>query len=208
MPTDRFGLLSGLLLVSVVLGGFGSDPLHDSVALVNALVFVVALSSTGAVRSRRGLALAALVGLVGFASVLTVDPGEVTGGVVWLVQVGLLIAVAIFVLRRVLEHERVGTQTILGAVCLYILLGMMFGVAYSAIDGFVDEPVLVDHVGGTADPLYYSFVTMTTVGFGDVTSTVDVVRRLTMVQAVIGQVFLVTMVARLVSLFGVVRRSN
>ena len=109
-------------------------------------------------------------------------------------------AILLAVVRRVLAHDRVGLPTILGAISAYVLIGMVFAWIYLAMYGIVDGPLLDPDEAGL--PTYYSFVVLTTLGFGDITPVEDLVQRLTALEAMIGQIFLATLVARLVSLYG------
>lgn len=202
---DRFGLVPVLLVSSFVLAGLGDEPLHVLVAVLNGVVLVVASRATGIVGSWPGLAAVGALALLALVPVAVFDAREIGGGVAWLLQAALLTVVIVAITRRVLQHERVGLQTILGAVCVYVLIGMAFGTVYGAVGSFTDDVILVAHQGGEADPIYYSFVTLTTVGFGDVTSPIELIRRITVVEAIFGQVFLATMIARLVSMYGTVR---
>jgi len=117
----------------------------------------------------------------------------------------LLLGTPPAVLRRVLRHQRVTIQTIAGAVCVYVLLGLVFAYVYLAIgaaspEAFVDQSSPGGPRGG-ATFLYFSFVTLTTVGFGDVYPVGRLARALVVLEALLGQIFLVTTVARLVALF-------
>ncbi len=104
------------------------------------------------------------------------------------------------VVRRVLSHDQVGAPTILGAITAYLLIGLSHAWVYLALDGLVDGPILNPAIEGL--PSYYSFVVLSTLGFGDVTPVNDLAQRLTAIEAITGQVFLATLVARLVSLYG------
>ena len=96
------------------------------------------------------------------------------------------------------------SETVLGALCSYVLLGLTFAFLYLAVSELRDAPVLrpgrAPHQ--QSEYLYYSFVTLTTLGFGDLSPTVGLPQALTALEALIGQVFLVTLVARLVTLWG------
>ena len=92
-------------------------------------------------------------------------------------------------------------STILGAVCAYMLIGVVFGFTYALI-GRIDPPFFAKH--GPVDQFdyfYFSYACLTTVGFGDFVSRGDFGRSLSVLEAVLGQIFLVTLIARLVSLF-------
>ena len=65
----------------------------------------------------------------------------------------------------------IDVHTVLGAICIYVLIGMMFSFIYATIDLLGSEPFFVQtNVANTADYLYFSFVTITTVGYGDFTA--------------------------------------
>jgi len=120
-----------------------------------------------------------------------------------LIFVVLLAALPFVILQRILGHQEVGTETIYGALCVYLLIGLVFSSLFVAINGlgseyFASPPSQNEPV----DLLYLSFITLTTVGFGDVVPATDFSRAVVILEALIGQVFLVTLVARLVAMFG------
>jgi uncharacterized membrane protein len=89
---------------------------------------------------------------------------------------------------------------VLGAVCIYVLLGMLFAFLYAAIDGLSSGAFFVQTSHPTTpDFLYFSYITQTTVGYGDFTAKGDLGRALAVLEAVIGQLYLVTVIAVLVS---------
>jgi hypothetical protein len=200
-PTDRFGLLLALLIASFVFTGLEPDDWQVVAAVVNGAMLVVATRSTGLAWRPLRLGAAVVVSAAAAASLAVVDQDERIAGPVLLLQAAIMLVIAVAVARRLLHHERVTAETVAGALCLYVLLGLLFAWTYAALGAFYDDPVLVASAG-RADPVYYSFVVLTTVGFGDVTSTIDLVRRLSVLEALSGQVLLVTLVARLVSMFG------
>jgi hypothetical protein len=126
-------------------------------------------------------------------------------GETYLLLGALLMSTPPAVLRRVLAHQTVTIETLAGAVCVYVLLGMVFAFAYLAIgsfkpDAFADQ-TNANGLRGSADYLYFSFISLTTVGFGDVVPVGKVARALVVLEALLGQIFLVTTVARLVALY-------
>jgi Ion channel len=104
------------------------------------------------------------------------------------------------VLERVLRHRRVTLQTLYGAVCAYFLLGLAFAAIYAALDQLASDRILGEPVSESVYS-YFSVTMMTTVDFGDYTAQTDIARRIVVIEAVLGQVFIATTLARLVSLY-------
>jgi hypothetical protein len=105
-------------------------------------------------------------------------------------------------LSRVLQHRRVTSETILGALCAYVLIGLLFAFLFLAVSDLRDGPFFAqagEH--SQSEFLYYSFVALTTLGFGDLSPTEGLPQALTVFEALAGNVFLVTLVARLVTLW-------
>mgnify|MGYP003339384223 CR=1 FL=1 len=148
--------------------------------------------------------------LVPLAIVLTVVGDVVQGNAGDLLSglVGLLIVLAcpVAIVRSVVKHPTINLQTVLAAICIYLLLGLLFayilGVEIAIVGGH-----FMDGVGSTgrptgADLLYFSFITLTTTGYGDITAATRVGRTTAMVEAMVGQLYLVTVLAILVSNLG------
>jgi hypothetical protein len=134
--------------------------------------------------------------------VLFVDSASVLG-LIYLLPAGLLVTATLPVtISRVLHHKRVTYETVLGALCAYVLLGLLFAFMYLAVAELRDEPFFVQAgPHQQSEYLYFSFVALTTLGFGDLSPAVGLPQALTVLEALLGQVFLVTLVARLVTLW-------
>lgn len=114
------------------------------------------------------------------------------------------------VLVAVFRDEQVSTDTIVGAVCAYLLVGVTWGSAYSLIVLHSPEAIWIsprlleaENWKGPTSPLtplmqYYSFVSLTTLGFGDMSPLASPARALTIIEGVTGQLYLAILVARLV----------
>ena len=201
---DRFGLVLALLVLSylvLALGGSSAPRiLEGSFALV-ALWLALQASATGP-RVRlwaAAMLLAAFLAVV----IITQSVADSTArglGELWFVVAFLLTLIA--VLRRVLIHQEVTLETIYGALSAYLLLGMMFGSMYGAMADLGDQQ-LFEQVAVPSVPLrqYFSFTTLTTLGYGDVTAATDIGRAVATLEAICGQIFLVTLIARLVANF-------
>lgn len=115
----------------------------------------------------------------------------------------LLLITPVAISRRIVTHRFVSTETVLGAVAVYLLLGFSFTFIYSAI-GYVSAiPFFGGHTQATANEyLFFSYTTLTTVGYGNLVPVGNVGQTFAMLEALAGQIFLVIVVARLVSLWG------
>jgi hypothetical protein len=115
----------------------------------------------------------------------------------------VLVFAASVILRRILQHERVTSRTITGAVAVYLLLALAFAGAATGLE-LLDPDSFSSATGseGYVTMQYFSLVTIATLGYGDVVPVTAAARSLATLEAVAGQVYLVTIVARLVGLFG------
>ena len=117
------------------------------------------------------------------------------------------IYITVVTLSYVLKDQRVTGDTLYGAICVYILLGITWsffyvleGSMFAGAFSFVQEHH-VDNVLDWPDFVYYSFVTLTTLGYGDITPVTQTSRILAFMEAVVGQVYLTIIIARLVGLY-------
>ncbi len=137
-----------------------------------------------------------------------------------LVEVLFLGFVAAMILRLVLTQGSISLDSIFGAICAYMLLGMACGTFYSAVEimkpnSFQASGELAEALksSGTREPvlIYYSFVTLTTVGYGDITPISPPARTLSWLEAMMGQFYIAVLVAFLVGIRvsqGVVKRND
>ena len=204
---DSYGLLLLMIMVSLVVGSFGSGLNKDLVAVVRILVlggtFLFALHTSDAKRSMY-YASFALIAIAITASVI-VSAGTKTGDAVDSIAGFLVVLGALFtILRRFAAHPVITGQSVLAAICVYLLIGLGYATVYGFI-GAVDPTGLFGPETGAGNSvirMYYSFITMTTVGYGDFVPYADTTRMIAVTEALIGQVYLVTIVALLVSQIG------
>ena len=184
-------------------------------ALITLLIVLVLLAAIPAVsRTRRTIVIAVI--LVGPAIVLRaleVVYHNDAMQLVHLVSVLLFFAFAIVLIcRYLLQAHHVTHDTISAALCAYMLLGVFWANVYSLLEllepgAFSIPPRAVARTGlvglgaeRTLDLLYYSFTTLTTLGYGDITPSSAFARMFAVTQAVVGQVTLVVLVAHLVGM--------
>jgi hypothetical protein len=197
-----------IVLVLLVAGYLGAALAAST--WVNVLTVLLYVSALGlALRAARivGTRVWALRGALTVGSVATVAAlvsgggGAVRGAAsLWLALV--LGATIVLVVRHILSHPVVTLQTIAGALSAYLLIGLMFAEIYTAMSRLGSAPFFAG--GQVPDPAtvqYFSFTTLTTLGYGDFTAGQDAGRAVAVLEALLGQIFLVTLVARLVSNF-------
>jgi hypothetical protein len=118
----------------------------------------------------------------------------------------LLLTVTIIV-DGVVQLDEVTPQALYAALSAYLLLGMMFAAFFGMIDDLVHGAFFAHGQPASAQTLqYFSFTTLTTLGYGDFTAAGSVGRAVAVLEALTGQIFLATLVARLVSAYGPRRR--
>ena len=153
--------------------------------------------------------MAALVGIVGTAAALfgSGQFGNSSEGLVALLYVILTPPALISGLRKQLEQSGAVTmQTMFGVLCLYLLIGLLFGVAYATVDQLTTTPFFAQGgPHGRDDFLYFSYTTLTTVGYGDLVAATNLGRSMAIAEALLGQLYLVSVVAVIISNMEAVR---
>jgi hypothetical protein len=208
-----YGVVLLLVIASVALQMSlpSSDTSRFVTTVLQALTLVAAVRASGVYpRGGRLAALAAVVVVVGSA-ILWLVRGDYPPAPSAIVS-GLLVAVAPVVIARGLvadlrERREVSGATLAGVLAIYLLAGMFFSFLYGVV-GAVDPDVLFAQVATSdrEDQLYFSFVTLTTVGYGDLSPAGGVPRAFAVTEMLIGQIYLVTIVSLIVSNLGRVRR--
>ena len=205
---DSYGVLLLLIFATYGIMAVVESSEWGRVLLAGAFASVLLLTlHTSHVRGRWMRIAIVLVGLTVAASVVQAVVGDAfRGGHVIVV---LVVLAPFVILNRILRHPVVNLETILGAVCAYLLIGLAFASLYAELEQLGTEYFFAQ--GKVTDPvyfLYFSYVVLTTLGFGDLTPATDEGRILVTMEALIGQIFLVTLVASLVGSFGRSRTSG
>ncbi len=212
---DSYGLLLLMIILSLVVSSLSPPALESLMPVIRAVVLAAtlafALHTSGA--SRRAYVICALLVCLAIVGALvgavssdpTSRPIEAIEG---LTAFLLVTAVILTVVRRFGDHPVVTGSSILAAICIYLFAGLAFSAVYGFVGAVGAGPLFAGGAGdGTsAERIYYSFITLTTTGYGDFVPATDVARMIAVTEALLGQVYLVTIVALLVSNIGTRRR--
>jgi hypothetical protein len=168
---------------------------------------VVALTRTGAHGALRRGAEAIVVVTTVVASVVPNIQGHAEDHPLQIAASGmftlLLLITPIVVMMRLMLRPKITVDTLAGALSAYLQIGIFFGALFRFDSLIETAPFFAQHIMPKANDFqYFSFITMTTVGYGDLTPATAVGQTLATMEAILGQVFLVTVVALTVSNLG------
>jgi len=216
---QRFSiLLAALILVLLsapiarVLAPAVSPPVaRAGVAVVFTVMLIAAAFAVGRTRRTVVMALALVIPAVLFREIRLVSDAPWLQIIEHLFSMAFLGLTIVLILAQVFASRRVTFNTIAGALCVYLLIGTCWAIGYSLLE--VVEPGSFS-INTLADAdaamrygdeyslysTYFSLVTLTTLGYGDITPLTPAARMSTAVEAIVGQLYLAVLVARLVGL--------
>jgi hypothetical protein len=209
----HYGRLCGVLVLTILLG----LPLREAGQgrvlfgfLIVSVIFAAACAA-GDTKSLRRIYLAIVTpSILIDLKIITVGAGDALALVGGLFQVVILGFTSCAILVHITRRERVTMDTILGGVCAYLLIGEVFAYCFGIIElihpgSFLEgghmlkEPPNANHLLGRRPELtYFSFITLTTLGYGDIVPVAPIARVVAVIEALVGQIFLATFLAFLV----------
>jgi len=216
---DQYAFVFALILVTVISSAFlGDGPVGVITTLALMIVTLVVAMRT----SDAGPRIQLWAMIVAVAALLLVTVTALTGleGPTRLAyaitMLTLVVATPVVIARRIATHPTVSIETVTGAADIYLLLGLFFTTVYGLVGGLVAKagqlPAQAFLVASRpivpSDLVYFSFTTLTTVGYGDLTASTQIGRMLAITEALIGQLYLVTIVALLVANIGRARQPH
>jgi Ion channel len=204
--THRYGVVLVLVVLSFVvqIAAPDDDLTRLLIVWLQAITLVLTIRIAEASRAivRVGAALAALVAVA--APVMWAVHGSIPKGAA-AITTALLVGIAPAVIAAGLVREQrttgaVTVEALSGVLSIYLLVGMFFSFLFAAVSvlgdaQFFEEVAAPDR----ADFLYFSYTTLTTTGYGDFTAATDLGRTLAVTEALIGQIYLVTVVALIIT---------
>ncbi len=203
----RFGLLLLAIVAAFGVQGIGVPGRWEQVIVAVLLSATLLLALAVAETRRRwmhgAIALTIVLVAIGLANAIAgVTDGPSARAANLLLVVLAPPAIVVGIVRTLRARRRVTIEAVFGSLCLYMLVGMFFALVYGVI-GRVDGTFFTDgQATTTAHQIYFSFTTLTTVGYGDYTAASNLGHTLAVTEALIGQIYLVTVVAVIVSNLG------
>jgi hypothetical protein len=200
----RTGLLLLILVFTYLLSAFTKGILINAFQIVLFLAVLLIALRTGQLRPHtiRIVSIVVLAGSVLAAVLLVLDTDGPGAGVANVWTALILLVSAVLIVRRVLARPEITLQSIYGAISAYLILGLMFAAFYAAMYRFGGNTFFANgRTGNTRTFQYFSFVTLTTTGYGDYTAAASGGQAVAVIEAITGQIFLATLVARLVAGF-------
>lgn len=213
-PEDRFGVLLFFVMMTIIVSALvdvaASYGQAFAAHFMSGAALVAAMRATGVRQARRrvveilvilGVAVLAAVALVeALTNVALPEVGRADP--VWLLVV---LVVPVLVIRRIAQHTVVGGRTVLGAVAAYLQIAVAWAALFLSVDAW-SSSWLFGQPETSSTYTYVSLTTISTLGIGDVVPVTQLARLLLSAEAVLGQVFLVTVVAIVVARFAGDRR--
>jgi Ion channel len=202
---DAYGLVLVLILttfvVTMTLPPEGWVGRVVAVAIAG-LTAIIALTSSDVALGRVRLAVWGAAAAVIAAALARAVSSDALLGVAFVIDSFLLAVAAVTILRRVIPSAMVDFRTILGAISVFTLLGLLFGFLFIALGRLASGDVFAGVAHAQArDYLFFSYTTLTTTGYGNLVPAGDIGQILAVFEMLTGQIFLVTLVAGLVSLW-------
>lgn len=206
----RHAYLMGTLLLLIGLG-----PFFEGAAWGAAAVRILLLASLGAAAfscasSRRQLMAYAAIGVPAIASgtIWWATEAELVRYVYFVSSAACCVFVVVLILRQIIRAERISSDTIYGAVAVYLLLGLLWTFAFAVLEvtargsfDFGERVVAAEGgIGLIRQMLGFSYTTLTTLGYGNIAPMTPRADALATMEAIVGQIYLAVLVARLVGL--------
>jgi hypothetical protein len=164
------------------------------------VTLVLAVWTAGLARWSSRALIAMLTGTTILAISQLVASSERLSAITGLATGVLIVATIVAIAVGVVDQSEVNARSITGAVCIYVLFGLLFLFVYSAIALLGSGPFFAQGTDGTrALRLYFSYVTLATLGYGDYSASGDLGHTVSVLEALVGQLYLVTVLALLVS---------
>lgn len=202
VAAHRYGVVLVLLLLTFLflVCGFTGAWIHPVTVTLQGATLLAALQAAEAPPRLQRIARV-VVAVSVIVALLTIgeshDGAEIQGA---LLSALLISCAPVAIATSIVRRRVIDARTVLGAICIYVLIGLVWAFAFGLIGAIQHGPFFAQTAAkNSSDYVYFSFVTLTTTGYGDLTATSTVGRGIAVLEALLGQIYLVTVVALLVS---------
>jgi hypothetical protein len=201
---DDFGLALLLIIATVVVISLGQGRLGQMISVgLSGFTLLFVLHTSGARRRPFRAAVVIVVLAVAGAALALVVGVEYGAAAASLIGLLLAFVAPLVILQRILKSPVITVRLVLGALAIYLLLGLAYSYLYPLIAFVTNTPFFVQtSAPEDIDFVYFSYVTLTTVGYGDFTAATSTGRMIAVSEALTGQLYLVSAVALLVGNIG------
>jgi hypothetical protein len=204
----RYGLVLFLILATLATTALLADTEWGvlAVAIMQGATFVLALRLSGARHIVQAVGVLDVVAVLLAAAVssVTLQSGVAAG--IHIVTSLFALATPFAIASRLRSFKRIGREAVMAALCVYLTVGFFFVAVFGVVNAISSTPIFVQiQEPDKVDMLYFSYVTLTTVGYGDLSANVDSIRMLAIMEALIGQLYLVSVVGLIVGNIGATR---
>lgn len=200
--SQSYGPVLLMVIASLVFAAVAPDGNWSGsvLLLIETATLVIALWTAGLAATDSKLSLALIALSAATAVALLIWPDTALAGAVGILSAGLTVAIGGAIIVGVLDQGEVNRQAVTGAVAIYLLIGFTFVFIYGAMAVLGHGNLFAQGTDGTrALRLYFSYVTLATVGYGDYTMAGNLGHMLSVLEALMGQLYLVTVLALMVS---------
>jgi hypothetical protein len=200
--TDSYGLVLLMIIATYALATSLSERWGASIVLFVQIATVrLALRTSGARRGFLAVANALfVVAAVGAVANLFSEHDSALRSLVFVVSSVLYVVAPVSIVRHIGYRRQVDQETMLGALAAYLLIGMAFAFAYRFVGSVQAGPFFgADGEGTVSQDLFFSFITLTTTGYGNLIPADNPGQSMAVLEALLGQLFLVTAVAKVVT---------
>jgi hypothetical protein len=200
LSPDSYGLVLVLVGATYLIASYGGSEANPSGVVIQIVTALFALRTSRADRRVRitvdGLLIVAIVAL----AVGLLTEGDTSSTITLSASAMLYIVTPIVIIRHLAVRPTVDLQTLLGAVAAYVMVGMVFAFGYELVALQQSSSFFGAQGDGTpSDIFFFSFTTLTTTGYGNLVPAANPGRNLAVTEMLIGQLFLVTVVAKVVT---------
>lgn len=201
MSADSYGLVLLLIVLTYVLSVSVTERWGASLVLAVQILTVWLVFRTSQAPKWARLAAFVLLAFAGVTALARLFVSQDQGlPAVFLASTVLYLIAPFSVVGHIGVRRDVDQETVLGAIAAYLLIGMFFAFAYRSIAAIQAGPFFgADGDGTMSDTLFFSFVTISTTGYGNLVPAANPGQSLAVLEAVAGQLFLVTAVAKVIS---------